>query len=280
MPIPKPMPSYFLIRISREQEKRKRQSVGSIIIPETHTFMMYNVQCGEVVGIGAKAHEYFPEVEIGYTLLIHHFVEGANEHESREDHLVHQNEDYNYYVVTCFDFYRKGNETYGVWDGEKIIPNKDYVFLQVPPPVEPVSADDYINSALVKTTSGILTFSNWTDSRETKVQKMQRIKSEIEQLSKSGISKPHVAKGIQEREAELSQLSLNINAKSYEIYTIAAFNPELKNNFRSDAFIEVGAKIYIVNQAAQTEIDFKGTKYIVAKVNYVGGAGSIQDWCS
>src|SRR5688572_3754404 len=200
---PAPMPSYFLIRISREKEIRQKQKIGSIIIPETQTFMMYNVQAGEIVAIGKKAAEYFPEAKIGDTLLCHHFVQGLNEHEAREDHLIHQDEVYNYYVVTCFDFHRKSNETYGIWDGVKIIPNKDYIFLEVPTKDDPTSPDEYINSALQKTTSSILTFTNWTESRETKADKMQRLKSEIQELSKSGAQKPHIAKGIKEKEFEL-----------------------------------------------------------------------------
>lgn len=262
---PAPMPSYFLIRIARKEERK--QKIGSIIIPETQTFMMYNIQAGEIVGIGKKAAEYFPEAKVGDTLLCHHFVQGLNENDAREDHLIHQDETHNYYVVTCFDFHRKSNETYGIWDGEKIIPNKDYIFLEVPTKDDPKSPDEYINSAIQQTTGGILTFTNWTESRETKADKMQRLKSEIQELSKSGAQKPHIAQGIKVKEAELEQLSLNINNKSYQEYTVAAFNPDLKNHLPE---IEVGGSIYILNIAAQTEIDFMDKKYIVAKTSYIG----------
>lgn len=264
---PAPMPSYFLIRISREKEIQRKQKIGSIIIPETQTFMMYNVQAGEIVGIGKKAAEYFPEAKIGHILLCHHFVQGSNEQEAREDHLIHQDETYNYYVVTCFDFYRKPNETYGVWDGEKIIPNKDYIFLETPKEDSPNTPDEYINSAIKQTPGGLLTFTNWTESRETKAEKMQRLKTEIQELSKSGAQKPHIAKGIQVKERELEQLSLNINSKSYQQYKIAAFNPDLKNSLPE---IEVGGSVYALNIAAQTELDFINKKYLVVKTNYIG----------
>lgn len=268
MPIPSPMPPYFLIRISRQEQAQKKQKLGSIIIPETETFMMYNLQCGEVIGIGQKAHEYFPEVEIGHTLLIHHFVQGANDNESREDHLVHQDEIYNYYVVTCYDYYRKGNETYGAWDGEKIIPNKDYIFLEIPTKKEPETPDEYINSALQEHTSGLFTFSKWEESRETKAEKMKRLQEEIQWLSKSNPDKPHIRQGILEKEAELQRLSLDINSRSYQEYTIAAFNPELKIYLPG---ILIGGKILVLNIAAQTEIEFSNKKYIVAKASYIGG---------
>lgn len=267
MTIPRPASPYFLIKISRKEQRNKRNKIGSILIPETETYMMYNAQAGEIVGIGQRAHEYFPEAKIGDILLIHHFCEGESETESRLDHLVHQDEDYNYYVVAAFDYGRKGNETYGVWDGEKIIPNKDYIFLEVPAKDDPKSPDEYINSALSKSSGGLLVFSNWTESRETKAEKMQRLKREIQELSKSGAQKPHIAEGIKVKEAELERLSLDINNKSYQQYTVAAFNPELKESLPE---IEIGALVYVLNIAAQTEIDFMGKKYIVTKINYIG----------
>lgn len=261
------MPSYFIIRISREKEIQQKQRIGSIIIPDTQVFMMYNVQAGEIVGIGKKAADYFPEAKVGDTLLCHHFVQGLNERDAREDHLIHQDETYNYYVVTCFDFHSKSNETYGIWDGEKIIPNKDYIFLEVPTKDDPKSPDEYINSAIRQTSGGILTFANWTESRETKAEKMQRLKSEIQELSKSGAQKPHIAQGIKVKEMELERLSLDLNNKSYQQYTVAAFNPDLTNSFPK---LEVGGSIYALNIAAQTEIDFMNKKYIVTKINYIG----------
>lgn len=194
-------------------------------------------------------------------------MESESEQAAREDHLIHQDEAYNYYVVTCFDFHRKSNETYGIWDGEKIIPNKDYIFLELPNKDAPNSPDEYINSAIKQTQGGILTFTNWTESRETKAEKMQRLKSEIQELSKSGAQKPHIAQGIKVKEAELEQLSLNINNKSYQECTVAAFNPDLKNSLPN---IEVGGSVYVLNIAAQTEIDFMNNKYIVCKTNYIG----------
>lgn len=265
----RPMKPYILIRIARQHQQQKKGKIGSILIPETQRFFMYNMQAGEILAIGDKAAEYFPEMKVGQTALIHHFCEAENEDQAREDHLVHQDDDYNYYVVTCFEFYRKGNETYGVWDGEKIIPNKEYIFLEPPLKDDPKSPDEYINSALSKTQSGLLVFSNWTESRETKTEKMQRLKKEIESLSKSGISQPHIKKGIEEKESELTRMSLDVNSKKYEAYTIAAFNPELKEHFHPDANIAVGEIIYVLNIAAQTEIDFNGRKYVVAKANYI-----------
>ena len=263
----RPHSPYFLIRISRQEQATKQQKIGSIIIPETVRFMMYNVQAGEIVGIGDKAKTHFPEAKVGNILLVHHFVQGESEQEAREDHLVHQDELYNYYVVTCFDFYRKGNETYGVWDGEKIIPNKDYIFLNVPVKNDPNTPDEYIQSALHKNESGIFTFSNWSESRESKADKMKQLQRDIKELSKSGVQKEHIAKAIKEKEAELELLSIDLNVKTYVKHIVAAFHPDLLESIPN---ICIGDAIYILNYAAETQIDFMDKKYIVAKTNYIG----------
>ena len=272
----RPMPAYVFIKISRKEQEKKKQKIGSILIPETHTFMMYNLQAGEIVSIGQDAHAHFPEMKAAQTILVHHFVQGADDNEAREDHLIGQDEDYNYYAVTVFDFHRKGNETYGIWDGEKIIPNKNYIFLEPPIRDAPNTPDEYINSAIKKTPGGLFAFSNWTESRESKAEKMQRLKGEIEQLSKSGISNPQIKRGIQEKEAELGQMSLDVNCKQYVPFTIAAFNPELKEHFHESADINIGSKIWMLNIAAQTEIEFNGRTYIVAKTNYIGCADNMM----
>lgn len=269
MSIPRPMPPYFLIKSARKEEDFKKKKIGSIIIPETETFMLYNLQAGEIVGIGAKAHDHFPEAKIGDILLIHHFVQGINESEAKEDHLIFQDDEFNYYVVAAFDFHGKGNETYGVWDGIKIIPNKNYIFLHPQIKADPQSADDYINSALKKTTSGIFLFSQWQESRESKAEKMQRIKRDIEELSKSGAQKPHIAKGIMEKETELQRLSLDINTRSYQPYKVCAYHPSLKEALPS---ITEGSEVFLLNIAAQTEVDFNGNRYIVCKTDYIGCA--------
>lgn len=263
-----PAKPYFLIRIARQSQNQKKEKVGKIIIPETLRFMQYNLQCGEVVAIGEKANEYFPEVKIGYTLLVHHFVEGEGEQDAREDHLVDQDENFNYYVVSAYAFHRKNVETYAVWDGEKIIPNKDYIFLEPETVVDPKSPDEYIESAIKKTETGLFVFNKWRENRETKTEKIKSLRQEIDSLSKSGVNKPHVITAIRNKEAEIELLSTQINKRLYKPCKIAAFNPELSSLFGHQ--IELNDEIWMLDSAIETIIEFNGRKYIAAKTQYIG----------
>lgn len=267
----RPASNYFLIKILRKEQAEKKGKIGSIIIPETCTFMEYNIQYGEVIGIGAKAHKHFPEVKTGHLLICHHFVCGESDDDARTDHLVHQDEDYNYYVVSCFDVPGKGNETYGVWDGEKIIPNKDYIFLEPDLPKADMTGfddDETLSKITHVTAGGLIVFNEWKESREKKVEKMQALKNEVQHLSKSDPNKAHIRTGILQKEEELQKMSLDINEKRYAPYTIAAFNPELQDHFGKP--LSIGQTIYCLNIACETHVEFMDKKYRVVKTNYIG----------
>jgi len=267
----KPMPPYFLIRISRAAQRVKRERIGRIQIAPTETFMVYNVQYGEIIAIGKKAAEYFPEAKVGHTLICHHFVQDTNDNEAKVDHLVHQDKEYNYYVVTAYEIHGKRNETYGIWDGGKIIPNKEYVFLE---PEKPVmtweTPDDYINSAMQKTQSGLLVFNEWKDSKDTKIQRMQKLKAEIGSLCKTGMSNPTARQMVVNKEAELEKLSSDINTTRFEPFTVVAAPDNLSIGFGFK--INPGRVIYIMSDAAQMGIEFMGNNYRIAKVDarYIG----------
>lgn len=271
MPKIKPMPPYFLIRISRAAQRAKREKIGIIHISPKETFMVYNVQYGEIMAVGKKAAEYFPEAKIGHTLICHHFVQDTSDHEAKVNHLVHQDETYNYYVVTAYEVPGKKNETFGVWDGEKIIPNKDYVFLEPEKPaITWKTPDDYINSAMQKTQSGLLIFNEWKDNKESKIQKMQKLKAEIGSLCKTGMSNPTARQMVINKEAELEKLSADINTRRYEPYTVVAAPKVLSEMFGVP--ITAGKEIYIISNAAEMGIEVMGKNYRIAKVDvkYIG----------
>jgi co-chaperonin GroES (HSP10) len=262
----KPMPPYFLIKIPI----KKSESKGIIIVPDTLKFMAYNMQCGEVVEIGEDASEYFPEVKIGYTLIVHHFVEGNDDHEARVDHLVHSDGLYNYYVVTAFQFNGKDCETYGVWDGKKIIPNKDYIFLHSEEQQnKDLSPDEMINQALTKSESGLYFFKEWIENRETKEEKQHELKKQVESLSKSGVNKRHIQKGILEKEREMENISVIINKQKYMPFKVSYFNNELLKHFKDRKGINESETIYILNIAANTKVKFMDNEYVVAKTKYI-----------
>lgn len=266
--IPRPHSPYFLVRVSKQKEKESKQKVGSIIIPDNLTFMQFNTQVGEVVGIGEAAGKYFPEAEVGHWLLMHHFVQGMDANDARTNHLIHEDEDYNYYVVTVYACNGKDAEGYGVWDGEKIIPNKDYVFLfPEKPPVNDLPPDEAINQALKKSESGLFLFSKWRETREDKEAKQAELKKQVEELSKSGTNKIHIQQAIAGKQLEMDAISKDINVQTYAPYAVAFANPQLSEWFGRP--ITSGEVLGLLNIACGTGLTVNGVDYIVAKTKFI-----------
>jgi len=267
--IPRPLPPYFLIRVSRQEEKKSKSTIGSFILPETMAFMAHNTQCGEIVAIGERAHEYFPEAKVGHILMCHHFVQMNNEDEAKESHLIEWDEEFNYYIVTAYDYAGKANETYGVWDGEKIIPNKDYVFLETKKPnLSDLPSGEALNQSLKVTESGLLVFEEWTETREQKEEKQAELKRQNEELSKSGTNKLHVNQAITMNQWEAEAIGRDVNRQLYMPYTVAAANHQLTEWFGRP--VVPGDILGLLNLAAQTELPFNGTSYIVSKTKFIG----------
>lgn len=274
--IPRPHSPYFLVRVSIKKEQESKSKVGSIYIPQTLTFMEWNTQQGEIVAIGEEAGKYFPEAKVGHILLMHHFVQGMSPDDAREKHLVHFDEEFHYYVVTAYAFNGKDCETYGVWDGEKIIPNKDYVFLNINKADPrnwsyndlPHIDDEEVNKALQKTEHGILVFNEWKESREQKEARQAEIKKETEELSKSGNHKLKTKQAILKKEWELEAISRDINKQAYEPHTIAFANSELAEWF--DRPVSAGDILGMLNMSVHTKIKFNEQEFIVAKTKFIG----------
>lgn len=254
----RPTAPHFIVKVSIQQEKQTKEKTGNLFIPQTATFMAFNTQCGEIVAIGEGAAEHFPEAKIGDTLLMHHFVQATDANKAKEEHLIYWDDEYHYYAVTAYEWSGKGNETYGVFDGEKIIPNKEYVFL-VP---------KVVNQSLVKRDSGVLVYDGWTESREEKEDKMNRLKSESQSLALSGTNKDHIRQGIAEKEREMGGISKNINKQEFKPFTLAYANQQLSEDFGTQ--LQTGDTLFVLNQACGTIITFNETEYIVSKTRFVG----------
>ncbi len=268
MPLPKPFNPYFLVRTDRIKEKESKTKIGSLYVSEVEALMQYNLSSAEIVSISEKAAKYFPEAKVGHQLLMHHFVLDVNENAAREDHLVHQDALHNYYVVTAYEHNGKGTECYGVWDGENIIPNKDFIFLEPDNAIaDTLPPEEAIDAAIKKTESGLFIFKEWRQSREEKEQKQAQLKKEVESLSKSGVNKPHIQQAIKEKEKEMETIGNDINRQKYQSYTIAFANRELCEWFNRP--VTGGDTLAILNIAAQSKLKFMGKEYIVCKTKYI-----------
>jgi hypothetical protein len=269
MLLPIPHSPYFLIKVLKHEEDARREKSGLLYVPSSEVLMQHNTQCGEIMNIGIYARKYFPEAKRGHTLLCHHFVQGNNKHEAREDHLVYETDTDNYYVVTAYEYNGKGVECYGVWDGEQIIPNKDFVFLVNEKVEAGAGLQESLDSALEKSNTGLFLFKEWKESRESKESRQSELKLQVESLSKSGVNKPHIQQAIRDKEIEMENINRDINKQKYLSYTVAFANPQLSEWFGRP--VVPGDNLAILNIAAQTTIKFMGIEYIVCKTNHIAG---------
>ena len=265
----KPMPPFFFIRIPKKEQVARREKLGSLYLPFNKIYMTRERQYGEIIAIGADAAREFPEAKIGMILIHHHFVTGK-EMEGTEDntHLFHEDKTYKYYTVTAFSINGRANETYGVYDGHKIITHPTFIFLEPDKPaVNNLSPDQFISSATKKEKSGLILFKNWNDDRKTIYDRIEFLKNEITQLCKTPPS-DILNKLIESKEREMEALAKKMNKPRYEEYTVAASNPLIEKWFNTK--INSGDKIYCLNIASKTTIEFMGKEYRVVKITYIG----------
>lgn len=265
----RPAKPYFLVRIAKKEQKERLQKTGMFYNP-VEVFMKRNMQSGEIVAIGEKAKEVFPEAKEGNILIFHHFVEGDTE--SRKDSLVFEDEDFNYYVISSYMQNGKDTECYGVWDGHKITPHPDYIILQSAPPVKELPKDDFINQALREVSipgsnSTLFLFNEYNVTREDKLETLSRLKREVMELSKSRMTK-EISHAIQDKEHEMEAISQEINKTTYKPYTIAYVNKIVSEWF--DRPVKSDDTIYCLNAACQTEVEFMDKTYIMCESKYIG----------
>jgi hypothetical protein len=270
-----PLAPYFIIKMPKKDQKERREKLGRFYLSPNHIFMKREIQSGEIVAIGEDAHEGFPESKIGDTLLCHHFISGKEAEGSDEGRYhIDSDEMFNYYAVTCFSFEGRRNETYGIWDGEKIIPHPEFIFLEGDKPKETVSPDKFIDTKLQKNGS-LLVFKNWEETREEKGDRMQQIKFQNQELARTTkfdengkeYMPDEVKKKIEENEREMDAISKDVNKKKYVPFKVEWGSKTLSEEFGEP--VEKGDIVYALNQAAQTQIEFNNVSYRVVKINYI-----------
>ena len=232
--------------------------------------MTREIQAGQILGISEIAAKEFPEAKKGNILLHHYFVTGK-EAEDADGGRYHIYSDpyFNYYTVSSTSHNGRPNECYAVFNGEKIITNKEYIFLEVePPPFNNLTPEEFISKNTHVSKGGVLVFKEWKISRKEKGERMQTLKFENQELARTPMN-PEVKKKIEDNEKEMSLISADVNKPRYEPYTVAASNPTLDKHFKQP--VKKGDVVYMKNNACQTKIQFLEKEYIVAKVdNYIG----------
>lgn len=249
-----PLPHYFIVKINKEEQKKRKEKIGSLYVHASHTFMQRNMQCGEIVGIGSVAHKNFAEPEIGQTLIFHHFIEGEN---SKKSNFIYSDETYNYYNVTASQFNGHRCEAYGVWNGSEIIPHPDFVFIEPEVKTKEISATEFIEQNTTQVGSLIL-FTNWEESRESKEERAGRITTEIKEASKGKNLSDSTKMGLLEKQNEAEKITESLNKQQYSKYKVAYINPKYKSN----------GSVYALSVAAQTPIEFMNKEYLIVNYKY------------
>lgn len=264
-------PDYAIIKINKQIQEDKKNKIGRFYVPPSEVSMWYNVEWGEIVSIGARALRYFPQAKIGQNLIVHHFVQGDGDEESRINHLIYEDDEFRYYAVTtrvlASDSFSKRNETYGVDTGNEIIPHPDFIFLEYHEET-PKSRDEQ----LITTKSGLFLFENWTESRESKALKLKELKDHNIELTKttSKSKQREIKEAILRNEEEMDRIGKDMNFITFSKFRVAYANPSINDYLKNGMVINAGDFIYAQSNACNTIVQYKDTKFRIAETKYMG----------
>lgn len=271
------MEHYFIVKINAEKQKERKEKIGSLYLHASHTFMQRNMQQGIIVAIGSIAAKQFPQARINDTLIMHHFVEGS---ERDGGNFILEENGENYYFVTACEYKGHRCEAYSIFRENKIIPHPDFIFIEE----EQIEEGDVdlkelgeeigipVKEAMTTSSGGLLLFSHWEETRESKENKATVLLNEIKQGSKGRSISDSAKRGFDEKQNEAGRITASLNKPRYVPYRLLFFNPKLQKSF--DNILESGNKIYCNNQAAQTVVEFNCKKYIVVNTKYIGCVSS------
>ncbi len=261
----RPNKNYFLVKISKQEQKDRKEKKGRFYVQKDGKDMSLNMQAGEILAIGSKAKEVFPEAEEGHTLLFHHFVEGDKD--TKNDVLVFEDEIFNYYVVAAFAHGGKTAEVFGVWNGTTVIPHPEYIFLEVEAPtLGEVEREKFHDEAMKVTSGGLLVFKEYKVTREDNLHRLEKLRNEVMELSKTRMNS-EIKYVIEDKEREMKLISQKMNASKFLPYTIAYTNPNLHRWFNKE--VKAGDTVFI-QEYAPAEIEVNNKTYLVSKSDYIG----------
>lgn len=275
------MPPFFVVKIPKKEQRERLEKIGVLYYPPEWVFMKRGMQCGEIVAIGSDAHSFFPEAKIGDILICHHFIEGKTMTTRHEKFfLIHNDDDWNYYCVTAFTYNGDRNNTFGVWDGNKIIPSKEYIFFDIDEAIpsdftpEELTFDGggngkiIVNIPMARADGGLIIPKTRRKTRSELIEKSSNNMIEMKRLGRwMGIAPEKAGPMLKRLERENEVLSKEINTRKYESHIVAAFNDKLLESVHPD--IKNGDRVFVLNIATYMQIEFMGKEYIVSESKYV-----------
>lgn len=275
-----PMPSYFLVRIPLKDQQERLEKVGNIYLHPKYIYMTRGMQCGEVVAIGEDAGNYFPEAKIGDLLLFNHLIEGKRDDKRQRFYFIHEDDKFSYYAVTGFAGNGERNMSYAIWDGSKIVPNKDYIFLETETKNTQSEQFEFnirgnrykpdIGFSVSK--SGILIADERKKTRE-EVREIMKVNMDRMRHLSMFMSNPIAIQEIESLQIENAKYSTEINTRRYEPHIVHAINDEY-NDGVLESFgekVNPGETVLILNIACDYKIEFNKKEYIVSETQYCAG---------
>lgn len=269
----KASPHYVIVKCSKLEQSKLKEKIGSIIIPPDEHYMAYNLEYGEVYDIGVHALAEFPELRVGNDIIIHHSVQGMDRSDSEKSHLIYEDDEYMYYATTTFevvgDGVSKRTEIYATVINGEIVPHKDFIFLKVEQDeVKSFSSqDEQIDQRLNKTKGGLFVFSEWKESAEQMTSRMEKIKHENLELSKT-TNQNKIKTKLAQNDEEMEKISMELNKITFLPFTVE-YAPEILNRWFGRN-IKKGDTMFMQNNACKTIVNYKGNKFIVAQTKYIG----------
>lgn len=255
-----PLPNYIIVKINKEDQSKRKDKIGSLYLHFQEVYMQRNMQNGEIVAIGEESKNIFPKAKEGDTVLFHHFVEG----DADKSNLLFSDDTFNYYFVTTSDINGHRNETYGIFDGNNIIPHPDFVFIKKEEKKDVESEEDYVEQNTTQVGSLIL-FTNWTESREDKEAKASQLMTEIKNQSKGKNMSDSTKRALNIKQAEAEQITANLNHKEYKPFEVEYYNESIK---KSVTTLEDKKFVYALSIAAQTELFFNDKNYYIISTKF------------
>ncbi len=105
-------PYRIIVKIDIQAQRVKRTTADSgLLRSQLFIFMLYNMQCGEVLEIGVEAQKNYPDLQIGDTAILHHSVEADPYRLIKKVFGKHKTLTYEHRVINAFD--KESREIFG-----------------------------------------------------------------------------------------------------------------------------------------------------------------------
>ncbi len=239
-------------------------------IPVTSQDMRFNLQFGEIVMIGRKAGQIFPEAEMGDNLIVHHTVEykerAENDMNWNDWHLIEEDDKFEYRLVHA------SKEVLGVWKmkeedtAKAIIPYPDFVFCH-----------PSFKKAEFQMQNGVWVPDAWETALEENTDKLDELKARIEELNALGVmkqqdndsnykEKDQIKKTIDSINDERRSITRKMHQKHLVEAKVVFINQKTNEQYLSD--LEPG-DVILQDYFTLYPLDIYGTHYVLARPNYI-----------